>query len=123
MSRTTSAAIVLIASLAVAATAASAHPKLQSSNPAAGTTLKTPPKEIRMNFSEELVAAFSGIEVKNSGGKSVPTGKMTFAPGDMRKIIVPIPARLAPGTYRVAWHAVSTDTHRISGQYSFKVVR
>jgi len=38
-----------------------------------------------------------------------PTGKATLAPGDMKKIIVPIPAPLAPGTYRVAWHAVSTD--------------
>jgi hypothetical protein len=114
-------AILLIAALAGGATAASAHPKLQSSNPAAGATLKTSPKEIRMNFSEELVAMFSGIEVKNGGGKPVPTGKPTLVRGDTRKIIVPILARLAPGTYRVAWHAVSVDTHRISGTYAFKI--
>jgi len=123
MSPQTLVSFIISAAIGLFATQANAHPKLQSTNPAAGATLKTSPKEIRMNFSEELVAAFSGIEVRNGGGKPVPTGKMTFAPGDMRKIIVPIPARLAPGTYRVAWHAVSTDTHRISGQYTFKITR
>jgi len=70
-----------------------------------------------------MVAAFSGIEVQNGGGKPVPTGKMTLVPGDGKKIVVPIPARLAPGTYRVAWHAVSVDTHRVSGTYAFKIAK
>ena len=30
-------------------------------------------------------------------------------------------ATLAPGTYRVAWHAVSVDTPRTEGAYSFTV--
>ncbi len=28
---------------------------------------------------------------------------------------------LAAGRYVVAWHAVSTDTHRVTGRYAFTV--
>lgn len=121
MSRTI--AILLTAALGLAATAANAHPRLQTSNPAAGATLKAAPKDIRMSFSEELVPNFTGLELKNAGGKSIPTGKATLVPGDNKKIVVPIGARLTAGTYNVAWHAVSADTHRVSGSYSFKVIR
>ena len=107
--------------LGLAASAANAHPRLQVSNPAPGAVLKTAPKDIRLNFSEELVAAFTGLELKNAAGKSIPTGKTAFVPGDSSKIVVPIGARLTPGTYNVAWHAVSVDTHRVTGSFSFKL--
>jgi methionine-rich copper-binding protein CopC len=54
---------------------------------------------------------------------SIPTGTTALVAGDNRKIVVPIGTRLMPGTYNVAWHAVSVDTHRVSGSYSFKVMR
>jgi len=104
-------------------TAASAHPRLQNSNPVAGATLKTAPKDIRLSFNEGLVPSFTGLELKNASGKPVPTGKAALVAGDSKKIVVPIGTRLAAGTYNVAWHAVSVDTHRVSGSYSFKVMR
>jgi len=121
MSRTI--AILLIAGLGLGATEAGAHPRLQSSNPAAGAVLKSAPKDIRMSFSEELVPMFTGLELKTATGKSVPTGKTALVAGDNKKVVVPIAGRLAPGTYNVAWHAVSVDTHRVTGSYSFKVMR
>jgi methionine-rich copper-binding protein CopC len=121
MSRTI--AILLSATLGLGATAANAHPRLQSSNPAPGALLKSAPKDIRMSFSEELVPNFTGLELKTSGGKSIPTGKATLAVGNNKIIVVPIGTRLSPGTYGVAWHAVSVDTHRVTGSYSFKVMR
>lgn len=121
MSRTT--AILLAAAVALGATAASAHPRLQSSNPAPGALLKSAPKDIRMSFSEGLVQNFTGLELKTAAGKSIPTGKATLAEGDNKKIVVPISTRLTPGTYNVAWHAVSVDTHRVTGSYTFKVMR
>jgi len=108
---------------ALGATAASAHPRLQASNPAPGATLQTPPRDIRMTFSEALVPSFTGLELKTAGGKSIATGKAALVAGDSRKIVVPITARLAAGAYTVAWHAVSTDTHRVAGSYTFKVAR
>ncbi|HKB96046.1 MAG TPA: copper homeostasis periplasmic binding protein CopC [Rhizomicrobium sp.] len=121
MSRTV--AVLLMTGLCLGATAASAHPRLQASNPAAGAMLKAAPKDIRMSFSETLVPSFTGLELKNAGGKSIPTGKTMLVPGDSKKIVVPIGSRLTAGTYNVAWHAVSVDTHRISGSFSFKVMR
>jgi hypothetical protein len=115
--------VVALAVLGLGVSAVQAHPKLQTSSPARDAKLKVPPKEIRMNFSEGLIASFSGFELKTAAGKPVPIGKAMLVPGDNKKMMAPIGTRLAPGAYTVAWHAVSVDTHRISGSYSFKVVR
>jgi methionine-rich copper-binding protein CopC len=37
--------------------------------------------------------------------------------------VVPIQEQLPPGDYKVEWHAVSDDTHRVKGSYSFSVAR
>ena len=123
MLRQTSLALLLVGSIGLTATGADAHPRLQMSNPAAGATLKMAPKEIRMNFSEGLVPRFSGLELKDSHGKLMQTGTATLNPNDNTKLIVAIKTRLMAGSYSVAWHAVSVDTHRVSGKYSFKVAR
>jgi len=75
-----------------------------------------------MSFSEGLVPNFTGLELKTSSGKSIPTGKPALAPGNNKMIVVPIDPRLTPGTYSVAWHAVSVDTHRVTGSFTFKLV-
>ena len=115
-------AIMLTAILGLGTTAANAHPRLQSSNPAPGAVLKSAPKDIRMSFSEGLVPNFTGLELKASTGKLMLTGKPALAAGNSKMIIVPIGTRLAPGNYSVAWHAVSVDTHRVTGTFTFKVV-
>src|SRR5437868_1871478 len=115
MSPRASIPIMVIAALALAATAAGAHPRLQVSNPAPGARLSAAPKEIRMNFSEGLELGFTGLELKDGSGKLVPTGKPSLAAGDNQKLVVPIAKRLTKGTYSVSWHAVSIDTHRVSG--------
>jgi methionine-rich copper-binding protein CopC len=112
--------IALVAMTVLGATAVTAHPKLQTSVPARDAKLSAAPKEIRMRFSEGLVANFSGAELKDAKGKVIPTGK-ALASG--KQLVVPITAKLAPGNYTVAWHAVSVDTHRISGSYGFKIVK
>jgi methionine-rich copper-binding protein CopC len=38
-------------------------------------------------------------------------------------MIVPVKDLMAPGDYQVEWHAVSDDTHRVKGSYSFSVAR
>ena len=121
MSRTI--AVLLTASLGLGATAANAHPRLQTSSPVAGASLKVAPKDIRLSFSEGLVPNFTGLELKTAAGKSIPTGRTAQIAGNNRQIVVPIHTRLMPGTYNVAWHAVSVDTHRVTGSYSFKVMQ
>ena len=53
----------------------------------------------------------------------VAAGKATTDPANEKLLVVPIKDQLAPGDYKVEWHAVSDDTHRVKGSYSFSVAR
>jgi len=97
-----------------------AHPKLTATVPAADAQAQ-PPQEIRLSFSEALVAKFSGLDLKDQEGKRIETGPAASDPKDRKQLIVPVKAVLAPGRYTVEWHAVSEDTHRVKGSYSFEV--
>ena len=115
-----------IGTLAVLATSllaasANAHPKLNSASPAADVSSKVSPKEIKLNFSEGVIAKFSGVEIKNESGKAIPTGVPVTDPKDQKQLVVPLPSPLMAGRYTVTWRAVSQDTHRVKGEYSFKV--
>jgi methionine-rich copper-binding protein CopC len=98
-----------------------AHPELQSAEPAAGSASATPPKQIRITFNEAVIPRFSGVEVKDQAGKLIATGKAAVDPANKNVLVVPIGEELPPGTYKVEWHAVSEDTHREKGAFSFSV--
>ncbi len=99
------------------ATPAMAHAFLQHAEPGAGATLKPAPVRVALDFSEKLEPAFSGVAVTDSSGRSVEGGAVVIRGNSM---VVPL-RTLPPGTYRVVWHAVSVDTHRTEGAYTFAV--
>ena len=66
--------------LAMINTAALAHAYLQTADPPVGGTLAAPPTEIRINFSEGVEPAFSGLTLATSDGASVPVGKPAVDP-------------------------------------------
>jgi copper resistance protein C len=101
-------------------TVASAHPQLQTADPAAGASTASP-KQIRITFNETVVPQFSGVEIRDEAGKLIATGKSETDPSNKKILVVPVKERLAPGDYKVEWHAVSEDTHRVKGSYSFSV--
>ena len=113
--------LTLIAVGSVVATAANAHPKLVTTNPAANAVITSSPKELRFNFNEDLVPKFSGAEVKDQKGQKVKIGTAMADPADKKQLVVPLPTPLAQGVYKVVWHAVAADTHRVNGSYSFTV--
>ena len=124
MSRNMTARTALaILAVGVLATSADAHPKLKSVSPAADVSSKISPKEIKLNFSEGVIAKFSGLELKDEAGKIIATGVPVNDPGDRKQLLVSLPSPLIAGRYKVAWHAVSEDTHRVQGEYSFEVAR
>src|SRR3981081_1463846 len=124
MSRNTmTAGTLAVVAISLLTTLANAHPKLNSANPAADVAIKVSPSEIRLNFSEGVIAKFSGVEIKNETGKKIPTGAALTDPKDQKQLGVPLAAPLAAGRYTVTWHAVSEDTHRVKGEYSFGVDR
>ena len=101
---------------------AHAHPALETTDPGRDATVPSP-KEIRLTFTEDLVAKFSGLTVKDQSGHPIETASPTVDPSHKRQLVVPVPKPLPPGTYDVEWHAVSVDTHRVTGHFSFKVAQ
>lgn len=116
----TIAASIMIA-VSLLSSAASAHPELLSAEPAAGAPATTSPKQIKITFTEAVIPQFSGAEVKDQAGKAIATGKATVDPANRKQLVVPVNEPLPPGDYTVEWHAVSDDTHRVKGSYSFSV--
>ena len=74
-----------------------------------------------MTFSEPLVVKFSGVVVTDGGGKAAALGPARAAADNRKQLIAPLAGKLEPGAYSVAWHAVSADTHRVQGRFSFTV--
>jgi methionine-rich copper-binding protein CopC len=88
--------------------------------PAAGSTVATPPAEVDCTFTEELEPKFSTIEVRDALGKRVDSGNMHLSSQDAKQMIIGV-GHLGPGAYKVIWHAVSVDTHRTQGSFTFTV--
>jgi methionine-rich copper-binding protein CopC len=109
--------LAFAAACALTMAAASAHAMLERAAPAAGAVLAKSPGTLTLQFSEALEPAFSGVVVTDDAGRSVTAGAPS-ASGD--KMTVPLEP-LKPGTYRVAWHAVSVDSHKTEGSYAFTV--
>src|SRR6266849_6661979 len=91
--------------ISLLATSANAHPKLTYASPAADVSSKVSPTEIKLNFSEGVIAKFSGVEIKNESGKTIPTGVPVTDPKDQKQLVVPLPTPLTAGHYTVTWHA------------------
>lgn len=111
--------IVALIAVGCAATPALGHAFLQHADPGAGAALAVAPKRIALTFTEKLEPAFSGVAVADSSGHDVEAGTVQIGGNSMIAPLRP----LAPGTYRVSWHAVSVDTHRTEGAYTFMVRR
>src|SRR5258705_2747622 len=106
MSRNTIGTLAVLA-ISLLATSAHAYPNLTSASPAADVSSKVSPTEIKLNFSEGVIAKFSGLELKDEAGKTITTGVLVNDPRDQKQLVVPLPAPLTPGHYTVTWHAVS----------------
>ncbi len=110
-------AAALAASLSVPP--ASAHAFLDHAVPGVGMTVSGPVREIRISFTQGIVAAFSHIHVVSAAGAQIPAGKAATA--DPQTIVVHLGRALGPGTYSVTWQVVSVDTHTTQGTFTFTV--
>lgn len=117
---------VVAAVLLVAPVAAYAHPKLISATPAPNS-VAAPTARLQLVFSEGLVAQFSGADLvmtempgmKMNAPMKMPAKAALGADG--KTLVVTLPKALPRGSYKLSYHVVSTDTHRVEGSYSFKV--
>ena len=99
---------------------ASAHAFLKKASPAVGSTVRTAPAELTIQFTEGVEPAFSSIMVTDSGGTRMESGSVHLSPGGDSTLAVGLKP-LHAGAYVVTWHATSTDTHKTEGHFSFSV--
>ncbi|WP_192561768.1 copper homeostasis periplasmic binding protein CopC [Pseudomonas gozinkensis] len=122
--RTLKISLVLAGGLLLS-TLAQAHPKLLSSTPAEGADGAAPGK-IELRFSEDLLTQFSGAklvmtEMPGMAHSPMPMKAKVSAGIDPKTMLVTPLSPLPAGTYKVEWRAVSSDTHPITGNVTFKV--
>jgi len=120
MIKTTAVAIGLLMSAL-----AQAHPKLLSSTPAEGADGASPGK-IELHFSESLMTQFSGAklvmtEMPGMAHSPMPMKAKVAGGSDPKTMVITPLSPLPAGSYKVEWRAVSSDTHPITGNVTFKV--
>ncbi|WP_085608245.1 MULTISPECIES: copper homeostasis periplasmic binding protein CopC [unclassified Pseudomonas] len=116
---------LVLASGLLFSTLAQAHPKLLSSTPAEGADGAAPGK-IELRFSEDLLTQFSGAklvmtEMPGMAHSPMPMKAKVSAGSDPKTMLVTPLSPLPAGTYKIEWRAVSSDTHPITGNVTFKV--
>lgn len=102
------------------ATQAAAHAHLTASNPAADTTVAAP-KQLTLQFSEKLEPKFSGLTVTMPQMNDMATPVTVSVSKDHMGLVATPAQPLSAGVYKVSWHAVTADTHRMTGAYTFTV--
>jgi methionine-rich copper-binding protein CopC len=109
--------VVAILLMASAIVTARAHAFLEHASPLVGSTVAVAPREVSLTFTQNLERAFSSVQVTDAHGARVDRGKAQVSGSTMRIGLKP----LAPGSYRVRWQALSVDTHKTEGSFSFRV--
>lgn len=107
-------------SLTLFASPACAHAFLVRSDPAVGSTVTGAPKFLVLTFTEGLEIPFCTVAVTDSMGMDDAAGKPEAVPGHPEDMRVPLNITM-PGKILVSWHAVSVDTHKTQGTFSFTV--
>ena len=97
-----------------------AHAHLVRATPAVGGTVHSAPSEVTLRFNEKIENVFSSVAVRDAAGKQVDKADAQVDKKDRTVIRVSLPP-LDPGVYKVEWRALSADTHRVSGDFTFTV--
>ena len=63
------------------------------------------------------------MKVTGPDGKIIETGSIRLDTADKTMIIVPLSGPLPDGKYTVDWQAVSADSHKVKGTYSFESMK
>jgi periplasmic copper chaperone A len=110
--------------LAASVATALAHAYLQSAVPAADSTVSLAPGDVTIIFTGAIEPRFSTIEVTSPDAQRVDDAQPRLVAGDATRLAVGMrslpPGKTLPsGTYTVAWHATSVDTHQTDGSYRF----
>ena len=114
--------VILALTATLLASPAWAHAFLETSTPAVGSTVSAAPTQVTITFTEGVEPAFSKLVVQDASGASVNAGPIHRVGTDTYQLAAPL-KKVGAGTYKVIWHAVSVDTHKTSGTFTFTVTQ
>ena len=97
---------------------ASAHASLESTTPADGQSVPTPPQTVSATFSESVTADVGGLTVRNTDGDVVDQGNSSTSGTTLSVTLQP---DLADGTYIATYRVLSADGHPVSGSWLFGI--
>ena len=111
-------AILLAALLLVIAPAfAQAHAVLLETTPAADAVVQTPPAAVLLRFNEPVrPIAVQLLRVGNQAALTLPPVEATDT-----RLRLPLPQRLADGSYVLSYRVTSADGHPVAGSFVFSV--
>jgi copper transport protein len=112
------AGLVLVAT----ASAAAAHAELVTSDPAPGAALPAgaPPAAVTLEFTEAVSIPNDAVVLYDAAGDEVGGVGAAEAGGAATRVRAGLPS-LDDGAYVVAWRVVSSDSHPITGAFTFTV--
>ncbi|PXY17574.1 copper resistance protein CopC [Prauserella flavalba] len=113
------ASIIILATLLVGATRASAHPTLLFSDPPAGTAIPDSPRVINLMFNEPVTVGKRALAVTGEAGE-VALSAATVTQGG-RMVTARAQQRLDHGTYIVRWRVTGADGDPMEDEYRFAV--
>ncbi|WP_309105674.1 copper resistance protein CopC [Arthrobacter sp.] len=106
----------LAAAILLGAVPASAHDAAESSSPAQGATVPTPPEQISITFNNNPLALGSQVRVNDAAGTDWAEGDVEIVDNvASQKLKEGAPA----GQFTVIWRVVSSDSHPIEGSFTF----
>ncbi|EHU1210679.1 copper resistance protein CopC [Acinetobacter nosocomialis] len=109
--------VLVGATMVVAASSAFAHVKLESATPAINASVASQPKNITLNFGEEVM--LMNVKLLDAQRKDTPLNyKVTH---DLKKSFEVAVPKLKKGKYTVVWTTMGTDGHNMNGEYSFTI--
>ncbi len=114
------ASALALAVLLWGAAGVNAHAFLDRAEPRVGSTVRNPPSQVRLWFTESLEPAFSSVQVLNEAGQRVDKADGQVDSADLALLRISLPP-LPPGTYKVIWRVLSVDTHVTEGDFAFRV--
>ncbi|MFJ1704922.1 copper resistance CopC/CopD family protein [Kitasatospora sp. NPDC088346] len=101
--------------------AALAHTALSGSDPADGTVLDAPPRQVTLTFTESVSFSDDSLRVLSPANERVNPSPAQHADGKGNTARVELSDNLPQGTYTVAWRVVSADSHPVSGAFTFSI--
>ena len=105
------------ATLIVTASSAFAHVKLESAIPAINASVASQPKNITLNFGEEVM--LMNVKLLDAQRKDIPLNYQVTH--DMKKSFDVVVPKLKKGKYTVVWTTMGADGHNMNGEYNFTI--